>query len=320
MTSWAPALRGEVEDALRGGRPVVALESTLISHGLPYPRNIETALRMEEAVRCVGSIPATIAVLRGRPHVGLERKELEFLARSEGVRKLSRRDLSIAMARGLDGATTVAGTMIIAHRVGVRVFATGGIGGVHREHPEDVSADLPELACTPMIAVCAGAKAILDLPATLEWLETHGVPVLGYGTDRFPEFYSAGTTLPVDQRIEGPQEVAAIAMAHWGWGFPSSLLVAVPPPADAALPAGAIDQAIGVALADAHARGVRGGALTPFLLSRVAQLSGGSALAANCSLVVHNAGVGARIAVAMAARGPAHPNHQLADCGERNAP
>ena len=290
--------------------PVVALESTVISHGLPYPANLETALRLEEIVRSQGAIPATIGIIGGEIIVGLDRAHIEHLATAKEVRKVSRRDLPVVVARRLDGATTVATTAWAACQAGIRVFATGGIGGVHRvggfQLPAssflsaDISADLPELAQTPVLVVCAGAKAILDLPATLEWLETHGVPVVGYGTDCFPAFYNRDSGLPVDVRADSPEEVAALYRAQRALGLPGGMLVTVPVPQDAELPRDQMEAAIAQALEEAETRGVSGKALTPFLLARVSALTGGSSLRANLALLENNARVGAQIAMALA--------------------
>jgi pseudouridine-5'-phosphate glycosidase len=306
-----PTLTPDVRDALLGRRPLVALESTVITHGLPWPQNLEVARRMEAAVRAAGACPATIAVLRGEVRVGLTGAELEHLARAVDVVKVSRRDFPTVVAHKRDGGTTVAGTMIAAHWAGIRVFATGGIGGVHRRlggAPLDISADLPELARTPVVVVCAGAKAILDLPATLEWLETHGVPVVGYGTDEFPAFFSRESGLPLAQRADTPAGAAGLAKVLWDLDFTSGLLVCVPCPAEAARPtaemAGAIDQA----LAEAAQAGVRGAAVTPYLLARVAELTQGHSLAANLALLENNARVAAEIAVAL---GHLHLNQAL---------
>jgi pseudouridine-5'-phosphate glycosidase len=287
----------DVQSALDAGRPVVALESTLITHGLPRPQNLEVALALETAVREAGAVPATIALLAGEISVGLTGEQLEYLARAEGVRKCSRRDLPIAVGLGQDGATTVAGTMLVAHMAGIRVFATGGIGGVHRGHPFDVSADLTELGRTPVVVVCAGAKAILDLPLTLEVLETRGVPVIGYGTDQFPAFYTRSSGLPVDVRCDTPQAVAAIARARDALGLPGGMLVAVPVPAEAELPAADAERAIARALAEA--RGIQGKAVTPFLLDRVSELTGAASLRANVALLLNNARVASLIAAAL---------------------
>ena len=299
--------------------PIIALESTVISHGLPYPHNLRLALRLEEIVREHGAVPATIGILRGEIVVGLHRAEIEHLATAPDVRKVSRSDLPVVVARQLDGATTVASTAWAAHRAGIQVFATGGIGGVHRagsgqaeagsdrQRPgasflaTDISADLPELAQTPVIVVCSGAKAILDLLATLEWLETHGVTVVGYGTDRFPAFYNRDSGLKVDVRADTPEEVAALFRAQRALGLPAGLLVAVPVPAEAELPAAEMDRAIERALGEAEAQGVKGKALTPFLLARVSALTGEASLAANLALLENNARVAAEIAVRLQA-------------------
>ena len=280
----------EVDAALRDGRPVVALESTLITHGLPWPENAATALAMEAAVRESGAVPATIAVLGGRITVGLAPDQIEDLAQRPpgSVRKCSRRDLPIVVARGDDGATTVAGTMIVAHRAGIRVFGTGGIGGVHRGAPFDVSADLMELGRTPVAVVCAGPKAILDLPLTMEVLETHGVPVIGLGTDTLPGFYTRSSGLAIDLRVETPRDVATILAAAERIDARHGVLVVVPVPASGEL-AGDVDGAIERAVADAEAQGIRGKAVTPFLLKRVSELSGGASQRANQTLLVHNA-------------------------------
>lgn len=288
----------EVRAALDRGGPVVALESTLITHGLPYPVNVETARALEQEVRAGGATPATVAILKGRPQVGLDAAQLEYLGRAKQVRKCSRRDLPIVLARGLDGATTVAGTMLLAHRAGLRVFATGGIGGVHRGHPFDVSADLEELGQTPMTVVCAGAKAILDLPLTLEVLETKGVPVVGFGTDSFPAFYSRSSGLPVDVRCDTPQEVAALMSARDALQLKAALLVTVPVPAEHELPAGEAEHAILQALQEAEAQGIKGKDVTPYLLARVSVLTGDRSRVANVALLRQNARVAARIAVA----------------------
>ena len=290
--------------------PIVALESTVISHGLPYPHNLRLALRLEEIVREAGAAPATVGVIAGEIVVGLSRGQIEHLATAPGVRKVSRRDLPIVIARKLDGATTVATTAWAAHRAGIAVFATGGIGGVHRTGTQnairstqylatDISADLPELAQTPILVVCAGAKAILDLPATLEWLETHGVPVIGYGTDEYPAFYNRSSGLPVDARADSPEEVAALFRAQRALGLPGGMLVTVPVPAEFELPAAQMEAAIGGALAEADAQGVKGKALTPFLLSRISELTGEASLRANLALLENNARVAAQIAVAL---------------------
>ena len=285
------------------GLPVLALESAVITHGLPRPDNLQLAQSLEEEARACGATPATIAILDGKIHVGLEPAELERLATIASARKISRRDFGLALARRESGGTTVAGTLIAARAAGIRVFATGGIGGVHRDAPTDVSADLPELGRTPLVVVCSGAKAILDLPATLEYLETAGVPVLGYGTSEFPAFYSRESGLPVDVRVDTPQEVARIARAQWELGIESAVLVGVPPPVEDAIPAGQIEGAIQKALEEARKEGIRGAKVTPFLLSRVKELSAGTSLKANLALLRNNARVGAQIAVALSSPG-----------------
>jgi pseudouridine-5'-phosphate glycosidase len=290
----------EVYQALRSGQPVVALESTVISHGLPRPINLETARRCEAVIREEGAVPATVGVIKGRIVVGLNNAELETLALSEGVRKVSRRDFAIAIARREHGATTVAGTMIAAHMAGIRLFATGGIGGVHRGDAGDISADLPELARTPVAVVCAGAKSILDLPRTLEWLETAGVPVIGYQTDTFPAFYSASSGLPVDARVDTPAEAASILHLQWSLGFESGMLLTVPPPEDLALSPHEMEAAVEQALLVAEKKGVRGKAITPFVLARVSELTAGRSLTINTALLERNARVAAQVAVELA--------------------
>ncbi|GAB4534906.1 MAG: pseudouridine-5'-phosphate glycosidase [Anaerolineae bacterium] len=292
-------LHPEVQAALDAGQPVVALESTLITHGLPRPKNLEVARAMEATIRDAGAVPATIAILGGQITVGLTDEQLAYLASADQVRKCSRRDLPIAAGRGEDGATTVAGTMRVAHMAGIRVFATGGIGGVHRGHPFDVSADLLELGRTPVTVVCAGAKAILDLPLTLEVLETQGVPLIGYGVDEFPAFYSRSSGLPVDVRCDTPAEVAAIIQARDALGLPGGVLVAVPVPAGDELPSRQAEDAIARALADAEAQGITGKAVTPFLLARVSELTGQASLRANTALLLNNARVASAIAIAL---------------------
>jgi pseudouridine-5'-phosphate glycosidase len=286
----------QVAQALEARQPIVALESTVVTHGLPFPENLELARDMEAEVRAGGATPATIALLDGKIHVGVGDEELERLARGGGMHKISTRDFGIAIAKGWSGGTTVAGTMLAAHQVGIRVFATGGIGGVHRGAPFDISADLLQLAHTPMIVVCAGAKAILDLSATLEYLETCAVPVLGYQTDEFPAFYSRTSGLKVGLRIDSPEEAATIAKDHWKFGLLSAVLVAVPLPEEIALPVESVEGAIQAALQEAGERGIRGQEVTPFLLQRVSELSGGASLRANLALLRNNARLGAQIA------------------------
>ncbi len=285
--------------------PSVALESTVISHGLPYPQNLELARRMEEIVRAGGAEPRTVAILGGELCAGLTPAQLEHLATSHDVRKVSRRDLPIVVARKLDGATTVATTMWVAQRFGIEIFATGGIGGVHRgagrEISRDISADLQELAETPVVVVCAGAKAILDLPATLEYLETHGVTVVGWQTEEFPAFYSRSSGLTVDVRCDSAAEVAEIWRAKRELRLPGGLLVAAPIPVDAEIPAIEIEPAILQAVDEVAQRGLRSGEVTPFLLSRLAELTGERSLRANLALLENNARVAAEIAVAVAA-------------------
>jgi pseudouridine-5'-phosphate glycosidase len=301
-------LSTEVADALRSNVPVVALESTLITHGLSWPANAETALAMEQAVREAGAVPATIAVLRGTITVGISAADIERLASCPpgSMRKCSRRDLPIAVARSEDASTTVAGTMIVAHRAGIRVFATGGIGGVHRGAPFDVSADLIELGRTPMAVVCAGAKAILDLPATLEVLETQGVPVVGIGTDTLPGFYWRSSGLPIDVRVDTPAEAAAIVAAAQRLGAQHAVLIVVPVPVEAAFPAADAETAIQQATGEAVAQGIHGKAVTPFLLQRVGELTGGAARDANIALLVNSARHGGLIARELSARMDGH--------------
>jgi pseudouridine-5'-phosphate glycosidase len=298
-----------VSSALQSHQPIVALESTVISHGLPWPDNAALARRMEAAVRAHGATPATIALLNGQITLGLTDAQINHLAQASGILKVSRRDFATAVAQKRDGATTVAGTMMAAHWAGIRVFATGGIGGVHRTQPSalDISADLPELAHTPVLVVCAGAKAILDLPATLEWLETHGVPVIGYGTDEFPAFFSRESGLKLDTRADTPEQVAALARAQWAaLGLHSGVLVCVPCPAEAARPAAEMERAIAVALREAEEKNVRGKAVTPFLLSKVSELTQGESKAANLALLENNARVAAQIAVALSESTQSH--------------
>lgn len=287
----------EVSEALKAGQPVVALESTIVAHGMPYPANLETALAVEGIVREEGAVPATVAVVDGAVQVGCDRATLERLASEPGVAKVSRRDMPVVMAKGSLGATTVSGTLIGAGLAGIPVFVTGGIGGVHRgvAGTWDVSADLDELARHNVAVVSAGAKSILDLPKTLEVLETKGITVLGFGTDEFPAFFTPRSGLPVAHRADTPQEVAAILRAKWGLGLEGGVLVANPVPDEHGFDAGAATDA---ALADAEAQGVEGRALTPFLLKHIADATDGKSLKANVALVKHNARIGARIAVA----------------------
>ena len=290
----------EVAQALDEGKPVVALESTIISHGMPYPQNVETALNVEEIIRQHGAVPATIAIIGGRLKAGLSREEIEYFGKKgQAIHKASRRDLAVLCARGEDGATTVATTMIIAHMAGIKVFATGGIGGVHRgaETTMDISADLEDLAQTPVMVVCAGAKSILDLGLTLEYLETKGVPVIGYGTEELPAFYTRQSGFKVDYRIDTPAELAAAFKASHAMGLPGGMLVTNPIPEEYSMPADVINAAIDQAIAEANTKGIHGKATTPFLLARVAELTGGDSLASNIRLVYNNAKVAALTAV-----------------------
>lgn len=280
-------------------RPVVALESTVITHGLPYPENLNLARDLENEIVGEQATPATIALLDGKIQVGLTSSQLERLATADGAIKVSRRNFGLALARGLIGGTTVAGTMHVAHQAGIQVFATGGIGGVHRNAPFDVSNDLMELGRTPMVVVCAGAKSILDLPATLEVLETQGVLVLGYQTDEFPAFFSRTSGLALSARSDSPEDIAAIARAHWQAGIDSAILVVNPLAEEVALDYGEVEAYIRTALQDAEEQGVHGSSMTPFLLARVNELSGGRSLQANLALLRSNARLAARIAVAL---------------------
>jgi pseudouridine-5'-phosphate glycosidase len=301
-TSTSLEIRPEVREAVRSGRPVVALESTLIAHGLPWPLNLETAQAAEEAVRAEGAVPATIAVCAGRPTVGLTATELEDLARCKDVIKASRRDLAVAVAHKRTAATTVAATMFLAQQTGIRLFATGGIGGVHREaHPWDISADLVELSRTPVAVVCAGAKSILDIPRTLEFLETHGVPVIGYGSDEFPAFYVRSSGEPVTARVDSPDDAANLIAAHWDLGG-AGIVLAQPLGGQAALEPDEFTVALTTAEKQAVGVGVRGKELTPFLLGRLAEITHGQTLRANHLLVIANARLAAQVARALAER------------------
>ena len=286
----------DVANALREKRPVVALESTVIAHGLPRPENLQTARRLQELISEGGAVPATIGVVDGQLSVGLSDDQIQLLAQQNNIRKISTRDIPVAVAGGWNGATTVASTIWIAHRAGIRVFATGGIGGVHRGPLPDVSADLPELARTPIIVVCSGAKIVLDLPATREWLETHAVTVVGYQCDELPAFYSRGSGLSVDARVESPAEVANIFRTQRALGIESALLVVVPVPARFEVPAEELQNVLTTALEDAEWKEITGPALTPFLLSQMAERSGGATLQANIALLENNARIAAEIA------------------------
>lgn len=291
----------EVAAALAEGRPVVALESTIISHGMPYPQNVETALRVEQTIRDNGAIPATIAVIGGRLKAGLSPEEIEYLGRSgASVTKASRRDLPVLVSKGMDGATTVTTTMMIAHMAGIGIFATGGVGGVHRgaETTMDVSADLEELAHTPVMVICAGAKSILDLGLTLEYLETHGVPVIGYGTEELPAFYTRRSGFGVDYRLDTPEELAAAFLAQREMGLDGGMLVTNPIPEEYAMDYDVINEAIDEAIRQSLRDGVHGKATTPYLLAKVKELTGGDSLDSNIQLVLNNAALAARTAAA----------------------
>ncbi len=297
-------IQPEVAAALAEGKPVVALESTIISHGMPWPQNAETAFAVEQTIRDNGAVPATIAVIGGRLKAGLSHDEIEYLARrGQEIPKASRRDLPMLCARGMDGATTVASTMIVASLAGIEVFATGGIGGVHRgaETTMDISADLEELAQTPVLVICAGAKSILDLGLTLEYLETKGVPVCGYGTDELPAFYTRRSGFGVDFRADTPEELAAVFAAERGLGYKGGLLCGNPIPEEYSMPADVINAAIDQAVAESAAQGVKGKKVTPFLLARVKELTGGDSLEANIKLVLNNAALAAKTAAALSA-------------------
>ena len=292
----------EVQRALDLGKPVVALESTIISHGMPYPQNVETALAVEQIIRDNGAVPATVCVIGGRLKAGCSREEIEYLGKTGyAVTKASRRDLPVLVARGMDGATTVTTTMMIAHMAGISVFATGGIGGVHRgaETTMDISADLEELAQTPVMVICAGAKSILDLGLTLEYLETKGVPVLGYGTEELPAFYTRHSGFRVDYRVDTPEELAAAFAAQREMGLKTGMLVTNPIPEEYSMDKTVIDAAIDAALAEAKALGIHGKETTPFLLAKIKDLTGGDSLDSNIQLVFNNARLAAQTACAL---------------------
>ena len=289
----------EVAQALKDGKPVVALESTIISHGMPYPQNVETALNVERIVRENGAVPATIAIIGGRLKAGLSPEEIEYFGKKgTAIAKASRRDLAMLCARGEDGATTVTTTMMIAHMAGIKIFATGGIGGVHRgaETTMDISADLEELAQTPVMVVCAGAKSILDLGLTLEYLETKGVPVLGYGTKELPAFYTRQSGFEVDYRVDTPEELAKAFKTQQTLGLKGGMLVTNPIEPQYAMPLDVINKAIDQAFAESVEKGIQGKQTTPFLLARVAELTGGDSLASNIRLVYNNARLAAQVA------------------------
>ena len=289
----------EVAQALAENRPVVALESTIISHGMPYPQNVETALNVEKIIRDNGAVPATIAVIGGRLKAGLTEEEIDYLGKTgAGVTKASRRDLPILVAEGKDGATTVTTTMIIAHMAGIRVFATGGIGGVHRgaQQTFDISADLEELAHTPVMVVCAGAKSILDLGLTLEYLETHGVPVIGYGTEELPAFYTRKSGFSVDHRIDTPEELAKAFFVKQDMGLGGGMLVTNPIPEEYSMDHEVINKAIDEAVKEAAEKGIHGKETTPFLLAKIKDITGGDSLNSNIQLVYNNAKLAAKTA------------------------
>ena len=296
------SINPEVKEALEQGKPVVALESTIISHGMPYPQNVEMANKTEQIIRDNGAVPATIAIIDGKIQVGLDEEQLELLATAENVAKVSRRDMAQVLATKTLGATTVATTMIGAELAGIDVFVTGGIGGIHRGYEEhmDVSADLDELAQTPVTVIAAGAKAILDLPRTLEYLETKGVPVLGYGTDYLPAFFSSTSDNKLNARVDSPEEVASIMKYSNDLGFKGGILVANPIPTEDEIPAEEINEIIDQALAEEKEAGVKGKDSTPFLLAKIVELTDGRSLETNIALVYNNAKVGAKIAVAYA--------------------
>lgn len=296
------SLSPEVAQALQQGKPVVALESTIISHGMPYPQNVETALKVEQTIRDNGAVPATIAIINGKLKAGCTPEEIEYLGKKgQAVTKASRRDLPVLIARGEDGATTVTTTMIIAAMAGIQVFATGGIGGVHRgaEITMDISADLEELAQTPVMVICAGAKSILDLGLTLEYLETKGVPVIGYQTDELPAFYTRHSGFNVDYRIDSPEELAAAFKAKLDMGLKGGMLVTNPIPEQYSMPADVINKAIDQAIEESKQRGIHGKQTTPFLLAKVKELTGGDSLASNIQLVLNNARLAAKTATAL---------------------
>ena len=292
----------EVKEAIENGRPVVALESTIISHGMPYPQNVETALTVEQIIRDNGAVPATIAILKGRLKAGLTREEIEYLGKTgQAVTKASRRDLPVLVAKKMDGATTVTTTMMIAHMAGISVFATGGIGGVHRgaENTMDISADLEELSDTPVMVICAGAKSILDLGLTLEYLETHGVPVIGYGTKELPAFYTRKSGFEVDYELDTPEELASVFKAQREMGLKGGMLVTNPIPEEYAMDYEVINRAIDKAIEESVSAGIHGKETTPFLLAKVKELTGGDSLDSNIQLVYNNAALAASTAAAI---------------------
>ena len=287
----------EVGNALRNHLPIVALESTVITHGLPTPKNLEVARALEESIRSLGVVPATIGILTGDIHIGLTEDQLKALAFSKNVAKVSRRDIAGTMIKKMNGGTTVSGTITLAKMAGLKIFVTGGIGGVHRGNLMDISADLPTLANLPILVICSGAKSILDLQATREYLETAGIPVLGYGTHEFPAFYSSNSGLKVDYRIDTPAEAAQFAKLHWDLGLDSAVLVTVPIPKEFDIPFAEMEQIIERALEEMETQKISGAAATPFLLARVSQLTGEKSLASNIALLKNNACVAAQIAI-----------------------
>lgn len=300
LPTWIK-LHPDVQQGLRTGQPIVALETTVITHGLPQPTNFELGMRVQQVIRKAGAVPATIASLEGVYHVGLSDSQLEQLAFATDPVKINRREIGVQRALKRSGGTTVAATMYLAHRCGISVFATGGIGGIHRGDSGDVSADLPALASTPVAVVCSGAKAILDLPRTLEWLETYGVPVLGWQSANFPQFFSAGGSLPIQINVAGADEAARIIRAHWDSGLESGVLVGVPCPADDAIPADIFEANLQEALRLANEHGITGKAVTPFLLDYLSEKSAGATVQANLSLLHNNAQVAAELAHSLAA-------------------
>lgn len=298
-------IKPEVKEALDAGKPVVALESTIISHGMPYPKNVETALAVEEVIRKNGAVPATVGIIKGRIKVGLTADEVEYMAKAPNVLKVSRRDYPLVIAQKLDGATTVAGTMIAANMAGIRLFVTGGIGGVHRGAGEsfDISADLEELKSTGVAVVCAGVKSILDIGATLEYLETSGVPVISFGTDEFPAFYSRKSGFKTECALGCPKDIAEVINMKYELGLDGGMLIACPIPEADEIPYEKMDKVIVQALSECREKGVTGKRITPFLLDRVKQLTDGNSLEANIRLVLNNADIGSKIAVELSKLG-----------------
>lgn len=289
--------------ALKNKMAVVALESTVITHGLPYPQNLQLALDMEKTISDIGAIPATISVVHGKVNIGTSSEDLEYLSNANGLKKISIRDFGPACAKGLSGGTTVAGTLIAAEKAGIKVMATGGIGGVHLHSTHDISTDLIQLSRTPMILVCAGAKSILDLPATIEKLETFGIPVIGYKTDEFPAFYSKQSGLPVSAKANSSKEVVQIAKAHWDLGLSSTVLVVAPPPDEVAMDPEKLESIIEEALNELEQQNIKGQAVTPYLLSAVKEKTKGESLKANLGLLLNNAAIAAKIAIELSSQG-----------------